>query len=589
MPRFDDKTEAEIMDSLEQKGFPFSRYMLCRTTDGRPKQLGKGSYSVVYEMADRNFPEKHYALKVMGMEKNAVTTEEFKKTVDIQNRLSRLSEHVVGSLDTEILKLTFGPDKKIAAVEKTEKDSWGSDNLILQFELMELLESILYKDKFKKVTLLRKELGDTDEILKLARQIGDAVQKAHSNNILHRDIKLENILWDPNSKVYKLADFGIARYVESGCAETVVYTDGYGAPEVAVRMLDNYNLTADIYSFGIVLYLLFNDLKFPGSEGYYAVGVQYTEQFEFPAPENATEELAGVIRQMCQYHRECRYQTMTDAVSALENAAKGKRQEYVSEVYTLLDNVTEICLSDKKGRNPADHVELDDIKIYMDKYNKKMYRKSYVGYIIGFSVLFMLFVMHTQTFGREALSLGFWSVPIAAVIESGLIELKEDYVFGGVATAILAVYSIYATGIFLPQAVVLICMVTGIPVICASAGIGTILWMVIEISGKTGLIQGISDHTDWIVLILLFYMTAKAAEAMDYAGKDSKCTRKTEDFCEWLPVISFAAGIVVLILKYAVSVPVPDEIVRIPMVVPMTLEILIYLIDVLKRKGNRKV
>jgi hypothetical protein len=132
-------------------------------------------------------------------------------------------------------------------------------------------------------------------------------------------------------------------------------------------------------------------------------------------------------------------------------------------------------------------------------------------------------------------------------------------------------------------------MVTGIPVICASAGIGTILWMVIEISGKTGLIQGISDHTDWIVLILLFYMTAKAAEAMDYAGKDSKCTRKTEDFCEWLPVISFAAGIVVLILKYAVSVPVPDEIVRIPLVVPMTLEILIYLIDVLKRKGNRKV
>ena len=42
----------------------------------------------------------------------------------------------------------------------------------------------------------------------------------HNSGYLHRDIKLENIFWDEESRQYKLGDFGIAKYIGDGDAET---------------------------------------------------------------------------------------------------------------------------------------------------------------------------------------------------------------------------------------------------------------------------------------------------------------------------------------------------------------------------------
>lgn len=196
---------------------------------------------------------------------------------------------------------------------------------------MEKLEHIVVKNPYKKIKLIE-QLCNEKEVLKFAVQIGQAIQTAHENKVLHRDIKLENIFLDKETDSYKLGDFGIAKFVENGNAQTIVYTEGYGAPEIKKRLKDSYDATVDIYSFGISLYLLLNKLRFPGSEGYYVNRIQYDPAFIFPAPENASELMTRMIRKMCSYYKEDRYQTMAEVLQEVrrikENVDKAEISKY---------------------------------------------------------------------------------------------------------------------------------------------------------------------------------------------------------------------------------------------------------------------
>src|SRR5918996_315647 len=115
--------------------------------------------------------------------------------------------------------------------------------------VFEYVEGETLKDRIKRVGAL-----PVPEAVAYAIEIGRALSCAHANLLVHRDVKPQNVLIDPEGRA-KVTDFGIARSLEAeGLTATgrVLGTTHYVAPEQAMgREVD---ARSDIYSLGVVLW-----------------------------------------------------------------------------------------------------------------------------------------------------------------------------------------------------------------------------------------------------------------------------------------------------------------------------------------------
>jgi eukaryotic-like serine/threonine-protein kinase len=105
-----------------------------------------------------------------------------------------------------------------------------------------------------------------ERTIELGIEIADALAFAHAHDLVHRDVKPQNVLVDATGNV-KVTDFGIARSldVEHGVTQTgtVLGTSNYLSPEQAAG--EPVTPASDIYSLGVVLYeLLTGDVPFRG-------------------------------------------------------------------------------------------------------------------------------------------------------------------------------------------------------------------------------------------------------------------------------------------------------------------------------------
>jgi serine/threonine protein kinase len=91
-----------------------------------------------------------------------------------------------------------------------------------------------------------------DEILKILRQLCDALDYAHQRGVIHRDIKPSNIMIDNNERVF-LTDFGLALLTEVGTMGEIFGSPHYIAPEQAISSAGAVP-QSDYYALGVTLY-----------------------------------------------------------------------------------------------------------------------------------------------------------------------------------------------------------------------------------------------------------------------------------------------------------------------------------------------
>ena len=566
MQEFDKAFVEGVLSALDEQSRLFPQFTFTKSNNDL-KLLGTGGFSSVYEMYNKERPMLTFALKVIGFQRHTVSSVEFWSTGRIQWILSQESNYIMRILDAKELLLFFDDKGIITEIKDAEKEAWEGDgnSLRLQFILMERLDELIKKDRFGKARLLREELNTESEVLKLGVQIGQALALTHQNKCLHRDIKIENIFWDTSEQVYKLGDFGIAKWAEDGNAETVVYTDGYGAPEIERRLYDSYNATADIYSLGITLYLLLNDLRFPGSDGYYSkVEVQYDPEFVFPAPVHASEEMARVIRKMCSYYSEDRYQSMNEVLTELSMVLDSEGIMASDELFELVCIATETYREENaetdEGEEPKERVNTRAERKKEQRIVDIIYREESIKYFAAITILLTLLFKGLQPDSSMVTNWMFLALPAAVLFEALLQRIKEFHLFFGTVVLVFAGFSIYSTGLTVPHIILILCVLIGRPVLTLAGAVATGLWMLLEITGWLKVLDYLEKwDLGWIILIAAaivvhryFYMRIEWEKAT-YIRAFLGMTVYVIMF-----LVMFLAGAVLLILQKCNVIAVPD-------------------------------
>lgn len=572
----------KLLLQLEKKQFIDPRYQFVKENN-ELKLLGTGGFSYVYEMYDSLAPENHYAAKVVGLGTKPVDEQYILETTQIQYFLSEQSENIMRVIDLWTMKLHLDEGGNVIGITGVNQEGYEqADGVLLEIVLMEKLENILVKDKYGNVELLRGELKTEEGVICFAENVGRALFAVHNNGFLHRDIKLENIFWDPVLEQYKLGDFGIARFVGDGDAETVVFTDGYGAPEIERQLAESYNLTADIYSLGITLFLLLNGLKFPASDGYHANIAQYTKDFIVPAPSNSSEEMARIIRKMCSYQVKDRYQSVEEVLMEIgridgsyTDRGFTEYEDLETETYSEIDDLETETYKEPDESSEQEKTEeneeipwwrKDDSELTREERKKKIQseNESYTSSSIWRMIITaLLTVLLLKSFSPNAAYVSrweFWILPIAVFVEAILQRVKEFHVGFGFVTVGIAVFSMYYLGIDVPQIVLIVAVIMGIPAITAGVSIGMGLWIAQMLTGKLAWLSVFSKwDLGWIVLILF----AAVIESYILFRADYRRANNYEAFIiSWIMdkiwILMIIAGIILLLLGHFKVIIIPE-------------------------------
>jgi eukaryotic-like serine/threonine-protein kinase len=162
-----------------------------------------------------------------------------------------------------------------------------------------------------------------DEATAYAIEVGRGLAAAHAHRLVHRDVKPQNVLIDPEGRA-KVTDFGIARSLESdGLTKTgrVLGTTDYVSPEQA--MGHEVDARSDVYSLGVLLYEMLTGHPPFTAETVVGVAMKHVND---PMPDvqedrpDASAALARVVEKATQKDPRRRYSDMNAMLADLEAA-----------------------------------------------------------------------------------------------------------------------------------------------------------------------------------------------------------------------------------------------------------------------------
>ena len=191
------------------------------------KELGKGAMGVVYLGEDPKI-SRTVAIKTMAL------AQEFDEDEleEVKERFFREAE-TAGRLNHPNIVTIYD----------------AGDEHDLAYIAMEFLKGKDLAPNCKPAALL-----PLPTVLTIVAECADALAYAHKFNVVHRDIKPANIMYDPESKITKVTDFGIARITDASKTKTgvVLGTPSFMSPEqLSGKKVDG---RSDLFSLGVMLY-----------------------------------------------------------------------------------------------------------------------------------------------------------------------------------------------------------------------------------------------------------------------------------------------------------------------------------------------
>lgn len=178
-------------------------------------------------------------------------------------------------------------------------------------------------ETLKKYINKKGRLSET-ETIKISRQVAEALKHAHSNNIVHRDIKPHNILITEEG-IAKVTDFGIARAATSSTinnTSNVIGSVHYFSPEQARGgYVDD---KSDIYSLGIVMYEMITGVVPFDADNHISVAMKQIQEKPLPPSKKVknlqiSKGFEDIIMKCLEKHQSFRFQNTDELIRKLDS------------------------------------------------------------------------------------------------------------------------------------------------------------------------------------------------------------------------------------------------------------------------------
>ena len=293
------------------------------------KKLGAGAFGTVYKVEDvaGGWIE---ALKILGVDRLTGAEGEnmkkrFLREAQIMKRLGKESKHIVGLSTYE------------------EDIDAGLIYLVMEYVEGQPLSEVVKKDGPLSV----------ERTIKIALQVCDALIAAHAEPVVHRDMKLENIMMTVDrsgDEIAKVLDFGIAKIAEKETDSRLTTvgtlgTPGYAAPEqLRAEPVDG---RTDLFAFGVILYeLLTGHDPWLGNAAHTSTTQIYelmvaTERGEVRAWDDTGVDvppaMQNVVMKLLRREADQRFQSAQELRDALLRVSEGAAVEDAGSLRILTD------------------------------------------------------------------------------------------------------------------------------------------------------------------------------------------------------------------------------------------------------------